>query len=136
MLLIFLVSTNVGSSSSTSRFLVPFLNWLLGDPSPELIQTARVLIRKCGHLFEYAVLAILCCRALNPEQWLQKWQFGLARRAALIAVVYAATDEFHQSFEPSRTGSPVDVLIDTCGAIGGLTLLYGLIRLRQRRQKM
>lgn len=136
MAAIFLVSTNVGSSSSTSRFLVPFLNWLLADPSPQTIETARHIIRKCGHLFEYAVLAILAYRALNPVLWLQEWRLRHAKKAILISVLYAATDEFHQSFEPSRTGTPVDVLIDFCGAICGILLLLCLVRYRQHRQKM
>ena len=36
--------------------------------------------------------------------------------ALLVAAVYAATDEFHQSFVPGRTASVYDVLIDTSGA--------------------
>jgi VanZ family protein len=37
--------------------------------------------------------------------------------AVLIAIAVAAIDEFHQSFVPSRTGTPLDVVIDGCGAI-------------------
>ena len=35
--------------------------------------------------------------------------------AALIAVAYAISDEYHQSFVEGRHGSPVDVLIDSTG---------------------
>ena len=44
--------------------------------------------------------------------------------AAVISVLYAATDEFHQSFVPSRMASPWDVLIDTVGAALGLFVLW------------
>ena len=37
--------------------------------------------------------------------------------AVLIAIAVAAADETHQAFVPSRTASPLDVLIDTCGAV-------------------
>jgi VanZ family protein len=42
--------------------------------------------------------------------------------AWLAAAIFAVTDEFHQSFVPSRTASPVDVMIDSCGAMIGLII--------------
>ena len=42
--------------------------------------------------------------------------------AALASAIFAASDEFHQSFVPSRTGSPNDVMIDICGALAGLAI--------------
>ena len=32
-----------------------------------------------------------------------------------ISLVYAVTDEFHQTFVDGRNGTPVDVLIDSIG---------------------
>jgi VanZ family protein len=68
--------------------------------------------RKLIHFGEYALLCFLWWRALRavmPD-----------RRAALLALVvaslYAATDEFHQSFVEGRNGSPLDWAIDTAGA--------------------
>jgi len=124
MILIYVVSTDLGSSNSTSRFLVPLLTWLLGEPSPETIHMFRVIIRKCGHLFEYAVLAILCYRAFAGGRLRVPWNTRNAAMAAIVAIVYASTDECHQSFVTSRTGSATDVLIDAVGALGGLTLVY------------
>jgi VanZ family protein len=42
--------------------------------------------------------------------------------AWLAAAIFAVTDEFHQSFVPSRTASPIDVMIDICGAMIGLII--------------
>ena len=68
--------------------------------------------RKLVHFAEYALLAFLWWRALEPGSG--------ARRAALVAFLissaYAATDEFHQSFVEGRNGSPVDWAIDSAGA--------------------
>lgn len=136
MILIFIVSTGLGSDSSTSRFLVPFLKWLLGDPSAETINAVRFAIRKGGHLFEYAVMSILCYRALANGILTEQWHLSWARKAMVISVLYAASDEFHQSFEPSRTGSAVDVMIDSVGALAGLILLCSLIRWRKRRAQL
>ncbi len=45
--------------------------------------------------------------------------FSWAISAALLSAVYAFTDEFHQSFVPTRTASFLDVGIDTAGGIDG-----------------
>jgi VanZ family protein len=74
-------------------------------------------LRKCAHAAEYGVLAVLLWRALGREQ-----------RALGLAVVYAASDELHQTFVRGRVGSPVDVAIDGVGAAIGLLLLFSLRR--------
>ena len=40
--------------------------------------------------------------------------------AFLICVVFAISDEHHQTFVAGRTGQPLDVVIDSAGAIAGL----------------
>lgn len=65
--------------------------------------------RKIVHALSYGVLAYLWF-------WALRGRFAHAMMAAaVISVLYAATDEFHQSFVHGRHGSPVDVLIDTVG---------------------
>lgn len=115
------------SSEHTSRFLVPFLHWLKPDISGEAIAQIHVLIRKGAHLTEYAILAVLLWRAF-------RWQRAGARQslwphaasALAVAIVFAATDEYHQGFIASRGSSPVDVLIDSCGAVLGLAVRWGV----------
>lgn len=76
----------------------------------------ELLWKKGAHVGAYAVLALLYERAL-----------ALPRRgriaALLLAVLYAISDEYHQSFTPGRTPLATDVLIDTAGALLGL---YGV----------
>lgn len=129
MTLIFLGSTDVLSAHHTSRFIEPLLRWLSRDTlSPPGIEEVHFLIRKAGHLTEYAVLCILYWWALAPPKTAEPPappRFS-PRRAALaigLAMVFAATDEFHQSFVPSRGASVEDVLIDTVGAALGLLAL-------------
>jgi hypothetical protein len=45
--------------------------------------------------------------------WLRALRRPVA--AAVITLLYAAGDEFHQSFVAGRHGSPVDVAIDAAG---------------------
>jgi VanZ family protein len=124
--LIFFISTDLGSAGHTSQIIVPLLKWVKPDISVETIDLFQTLIRKGGHLTEYAILALLTLRAINLSRQNQRERqspgyFRSAAIALLIAATYAATDEFHQSFIPSRTSSIYDVLIDTTGAFVALT---------------
>ena len=68
-----------------------------------------VIFRKLGHVSGYALLTALWAWALQ----------SVVRRPVLVAVfialAYACTDEFHQTFVTGRTGTPVDVGIDAIG---------------------
>lgn len=79
---------------------------------------AYLVVRKTAHFTEYALLAALWWRALRS-----RFTDPTAMRAALaIAIGYAITDEFHQTFVDGRNGSPVDVLIDAAGAATGVAI--------------
>jgi VanZ family protein len=86
-----------------------------------------VILRKLGHVTGYALLTTLWWWALR----------GVAARPLLIAVaisfVYACTDEFHQTFVSGRTGSPIDVGVDSIGIALAAYLLSrpGLQRIRR-----
>ena len=74
--------------------------------------TWDLVLRKCAHMTEYAILGALLLRALGTEP-----------AAFALAVAYACTDELHQHFVQGRHASPVDVGIDALGVAGGLVLL-------------
>ena len=79
--------------------------------------TWDTVLRKLAHMVEFGLLWWLWRRALGS---------GSAVPAAAIAVAYAVSDEFHQSFVEGRVGSPVDVLIDATGvALAYLVLRSG-----------
>ena len=48
-----------------------------------------------------------------------KHEYAAQAGTIAIATLYAASDEWHQSFVPSRSASIVDVLIDCVGAMCG-----------------
>jgi VanZ family protein len=70
--------------------------------------TWDLILRKLAHTTEYAVLAFLLARAV-----------GRAAPAFALGVLYAASDEIHQTFVRGRHGSPVDVAIDSVGLLVG-----------------
>jgi len=64
------------------------------------------------HFLEYCGLAVLLNRALKD---IRGWSsFSLA---VLLCLLYAASDEWHQSFVPGRTASLYDVGVDGIGAL-------------------
>ena len=119
---IFVGSTEVMSAEQTSRFLVPFLRWLDPQISFATIAAIHFALRKLGHLTEYAIFAALLWRALRCGTCLQAKMSILFLLVWLAAAIFAVTDEFHQSFVPSRTASPIDIMIDICGAMIGLII--------------
>lgn len=134
MALIFIGSGDTLSSRHTSRFLGPFIHWLLPALSPDNVDAVVFCLRKTGHVTEYAALALLLWRALRRPVLRdpRPWDWSLAGSALLLAAFYAATDEFHQSFVPTREGRVHDVVLDTCGAAAALLLLWFIGRRRKR----
>jgi len=130
MALIFAGSTDLLSTRHTSRFIGPFLRWLNPNVSVQTVESIQLFIRKCGHLSEYAVLALLFWRARRKpvKHDVRPWSQREAALAVLFCLLYAATDEFHQSFIASRYASVADVGFDTLGATLGITLLWYLGR--------
>jgi VanZ family protein len=127
MLIISLASTDAMSSEHTSRFIIPFLHWLKPDISPAAIDKIHFLMRKAAHLTEYAILAALLWRALD-HGGKRRWSEQVL--TFLCAASFAALDEFHQSFVPSRGASKYDVMIDSCGALIGLLIRWSIVRKR------
>ena len=83
------------------------------------------IVKKGGHMLGYALLAVAYLRGLGSHA-------ERRRQAWLLAVIYAVTDEWHQSFVPGRYPSAWDVLIfDNLGALLALWLA-GALRKQKR----
>lgn len=130
---IFFMSTDTGSAAHTSRFLGPLLHWLKPDVTREQFETVQLCVRKAGHLTEYALLAMIVARALLAARQMGSGRLAVAALAWGVAVLYAASDEWHQSFVPSRTASVGDVAIDAVGALLGLAVFFAWRKFRAKR---
>jgi VanZ family protein len=130
MLLIFLASTGELSAPNTSRILRPLLLWLFPAISEETLTSVHFMVRKAAHFTEYAILAVFAARAFatsSHERLRRAWGFA----TLLLVVLYSLSDEYHQSFVASRTGSIYDSLIDIAGGLAALAF-YALWRRRRR----
>lgn len=118
----FVGSTNLMSAEHTSHYIVPFLLWLKPGISPRNIWIILVVTRKCAHVTEYAILALLLWRAVRSVPVLHAKISMLFGAVLFGCAVFAATDEFHQTFIKSRTPSVRDVFLDIAGALVGLLI--------------
>jgi VanZ family protein len=89
-----------------------------------------LILKKAAHMIEYGILAFLLWRALSRGR-------GALSRLALVtafvvSVLYAASDEYHQTFVPGRNGTPVDVGIDAVGALAAVLVVGSLGRKGRR----
>ena len=100
-----MMATIFGSSSVPATELPNFGPWDL-------------VVKKGGHVLGYALLALAYWAGLHFDG--HRWWLAL-----LFTLIYAASDEFHQSFVPGRHPSWVDVLaFDGGGAVIALGLAY------------
>lgn len=137
MAVIFTASADAASVQHSSRIIAPLLRWLFPHISDSVVNAVVLVARKCAHLTEYSVLAILFWRALrkplrnDPRTW--SWAEG--GWSILLVALYAASDEIHQIFVPTRGASFHDVVIDTFGGILGILLVRGAFQWRRRSRR-
>ena len=127
LFLIFGFSAQDGESSGSlsfqiSLFLVRLASPLLPAAMSEevLIERAELIhyfVRKAAHMTEYFLLALslqLPFAAFSSGRLSMKIRILLGFAATIL---FAALDEFHQSFVPGRSGNLTDVCIDSAGAL-------------------
>lgn len=92
---------------------IPSLKWSFA-PFDDFV------LRKLAHMGVYAVLTALLFWAFpkHTNRTRQAWLL-----AALLAGIYALSDEWHQTFVAGRHGSFRDVGIDTLGIAAGYALV-------------
>jgi len=136
MAVIFAFSAQPGEDSDalTQAAAMPLAELMASMQDGADAQTVEILyliigtiVRKAAHLCEYALLGLLLLLLCRSYGLCGKWL------PILIAVAYAASDEWHQSFVPGRLGTPVDVLIDAIGAFGGVYTLSFIPRFRREK---
>ncbi|MBI5416237.1 MAG: VanZ family protein [Candidatus Omnitrophica bacterium] len=92
-------------------------------------------IDKVCHLFEYTVFGFLLARAFYAQ--CPAWSAGKTwRLAALCALLYGMSDEYHQSFVPGRESSVLDAMADTMGGFLGAYLYSVFLNKTRARQKV
>jgi VanZ family protein len=131
LIVIAIESSSIGASTNTSLILYPLLHFLF-KLDPFHFETWHFFIRKGGHVFGYGLLSILLFRAWHatlPGLGNSRWALRWAGLALLGTAIVASLDEWNQSFDSLRTGTPKDVALDTCAGIVAQILVFLWIKL-------
>lgn len=126
------------SSHATAWWLYRTLNGMHISLSYAQLESMNHLLRKLGHFAGYGVLTVLFYRAwfhtLRSAGDSSRIRLRCAMFALLVTLLAAMADEWHQSFDITRTGTPRDVVLDMSGAITAQILAFGIYA-RWRREK-
>jgi VanZ family protein len=120
MILIFYFSSQVSETSGgLSQEIAKTIKNIMESSSTETVidlKQLNHLLRKLAHFSFYFILGLLVFNAMvRSGKKKISWMI-------LICVLYAISDEIHQSFVPGRGPSIIDVFIDSTGAITGIIL--------------
>lgn len=113
-------------------WLYPNFDEMSAEEQTDVLDWWSHIIRKSAHLAEYTLLGLLCILAMGSIRSDHKRQplsasltvLKIALTAILIGIAYAASDELHQRFVSGRSGQLSDVLLDSCGVVAGVMLVY------------
>ena len=121
MAVIFTLSTDVGSAAHTRPVVHGILYQLFaGHLGAELTERVDWDVRKCAHVTIYTILSLLLYRSIAIGS--PNFRSRNVLLTFVLGVLYAASDEYHQSFVASRGASAADVLMDSYGVLVGLVL--------------
>ncbi|MDO8240861.1 MAG: VanZ family protein [Candidatus Moranbacteria bacterium] len=88
--------------------------------------------RKTFHVLEYFVLSILLWRAW-AQNFSQKKSFWFA---GITTLLYAASDEWHQTFVFGREGVLRDVVIDSIGIFLAVIFILKFKQWKEKRKQL
>ena len=91
------------------------------SPPADSFNILDFLLKKSAHLGEYFILTILILGAFLISRMSLKRAIVLS---LALAVIYAVSDEWHQTFVVGRSGRIWDVVIDTAGVAAGIAFYY------------
>jgi len=121
------------STQTSSKAVETVIKLFFGDYNSmptekqlEITDTVTFAVRKAAHFTIYLILGF-CVSGIYKKNKFKSIHTPLT---VTICMLYACSDEFHQSFSPGRSPQIRDVLIDTCGSFTGLIIfivLYGAI---------
>jgi len=123
----------IGSQSIFLGMWLPVFLWagvIFALSSIQQITVAEFFIwdfaaKKVAHLTEYAVLYALFLRA-TEKNWVLSF---------VMTMVYAASDEIHQSYVPGRTAAVYDLAFDFSGASISAYIIWKLKQIHPKKQK-
>lgn len=127
-------STQVSDSitATVANIVRPDYTSLPVDRRQSFLGVLSVIIRKCAHFSEFALLGLNLLGYIRMKYW-ERRALPCALIAWGVATLYAGTDELHQMFVSERSPAILDVGIDSAGALTGVLVMALLLALLARR---
>lgn len=142
--MIFSFSSQTGSQSGSLSYSISYRiieagNSVFGkelshEQIDDMAEKIQYPVRKCAHMTEYFILALSVSLPLYVYEWRER---RLMILTAVICILFACTDEYHQSFVDGRGPSFRDVGIDSIGVLAAVILirLIGYYRMKERMKR-
>ncbi len=127
-------STSGGLIESIIRFLDKDFEQLTEIEREEYVGQFQFVVRKLAHFSVYFVLGLTLSSGM--QTFIKLKVLTRAMLAFFVGVLYAISDEIHQTFVPGRSCELRDVLIDTTGVLLGCLFIMLLIFLFKNRKKV
>ena len=139
MVMIFCFSSQIAKESQetsegfTKKVLMLFNSFreLSPEKQENIIESVQFIVRKTAHFSAYGALGLSLFSALLltfTKKFLWLWAF-------IISVLYAISDEIHQSFVPGRSMEARDVLIDSTGALLGILFVVLIVKIAKHKKR-
>lgn len=124
-------------SNTVTEFIIRIFNRGFDDMSPDeqldLINSYDRVVRKCAHFIAYAVLGFLMYFSAGFAPFLcHKNKYSAVVCSFSLCVLFAVTDEYHQTFVAGRAGRFTDVLIDSSGVVCGIAFALIVVAVIKR----
>jgi len=119
------------------KYRLPAVLWMLfiyclsSIPGNNLPDVDFPLIHLIVHFIEYSVLGFLLVRSFAHSVGKEKF-FFVATTAFVVALLFAASDEWHQSFVPGRNGQVITVVYDAIFAMLGIGSFLLMLKVRKK----
>lgn len=124
-------SENSEASGSRSREVMrkivntfPYTKNLNEKTKIKIVEKSQPIIRKLAHFLVYTLVGILIMAFMSTFETILLKKFMIS---LFIGLIYAITDEYHQSFTPGRSPEIRDICIDTAGVFLGIILVLVII---------
>jgi glycopeptide antibiotics resistance protein len=112
--------------SFLSHLQIPYWGILVSIKERGYYLFVEFLIRKGTHFIYFGVIALAVYAALP------RFKYRIIT-AAILTMLFAIADEFHQSLTSGRTATAQDVMLDTVGAVSALLLWNFVKTIKQRK---
>lgn len=102
----------------------PYTKNLSIETKEKLIEHGEPIVRKLAHFSIYTVVGMCIMAFVCTFPLKLRTRLG---SSLLVGLIYAISDEFHQSFVPGRGPSWRDVCIDTAGVFAGILIILAIV---------